>query len=42
VAIKESESIIEEVEESKVEVEQETIKKPKITKRSLGKWKPKK
>lgn len=38
VAIKEPEPMIEKIEEPEVEVEQEPVKKPKITKRNLGKW----
>ena len=41
VAMKEPEPIIEEVEETELEVEQEPVKKSKVTKRSLGKWKNK-
>ncbi|MEI6425885.1 MAG: hypothetical protein WCO66_00885 [Candidatus Absconditabacteria bacterium] len=42
VAIKEPEPVIEKIEEPAVEVQQEPVKKSKITKRSLGKWKGKK
>lgn len=38
----EQEPMIEKVEEPKVEIEQEPVKKPKVTKKSLGKWKSKK
>jgi len=41
VVVEESEPVIEKVEEPEVEVEQEPVKKPKVTKKSLGKWKGK-
>jgi transcriptional regulator with XRE-family HTH domain len=38
VAIKEPEPIIEEVEEPELEVEQEPVKKPKVTRKNIRKW----